>query len=107
MTIDNYCDRDQQGNKFPVSQVEAHALIALEQSALCAARLAIARWINNSSGVMPIRDAAQAKVDWYAQSQHNFQEWLERGGFAQYDAACDEQFPAVGSGVSTTHSCIE
>ena len=45
MTIDNHCGRDEEGSDFPGSQAEAHALIALEQSALYAARLAIARWM--------------------------------------------------------------
>ena len=100
MTIDKHCDRDQQGNTFPVSGAEAHALIALEQSALYAAWLAIARWINNSSDVMPIPDAALSKAAWYARTQQNFQEWLGRGGFAQYDAACDEQCPRLTAGQS-------
>ena len=90
MAIDNHCDRDQQGKDFPVSQAQVHALIALEQSALYAARLAIARWINNSADVMPIPDAALLKAAWYARTQQNFQEWLGRGGFAQYDVACSK-----------------
>ena len=90
MIIDKHCERDQQGSDVPVSLAEAHALIALEQSALYAARLAIVRWINNSSDVLPIPDAALPKAAWYAQSQQNFQEWLGLGGFAQYDVACSE-----------------
>jgi hypothetical protein len=118
MTIDNYCGRDQQG-EFPVSRAQAHSLIALEQSALYAARLAIARWINNSSDVMPIPDPALPRAAWYAQTQQNFQDWLGRGGFSQYDLACGEQFaplmaddaelanPALDSGASTADSCVE
>jgi hypothetical protein len=119
MTIDNRCDRDQQTSNFPVSRAQAHALIALEQSALYAARLAIARWINSSSDVMPIPDAALPKAAWYAQTQQNFQEWLGCGGFAQYDVVCGEQFtpamadfsglanPVLDSGSSTADSCVE
>jgi hypothetical protein len=119
MTIDNRCDRDQQASNFPVSRAEAHSLMALEQSALYAARLAIARWINSSADVMPIPDAALPKAAWYAQTQQNFQEWLGRGGFAQYDGACSEQLapvmaddselanPAPDSGASTADSCLE
>ena len=118
MTIDNYCGRDQQGD-FSVSRAQAHSFIALEQSALYAARLAIARWINNSSDVMPIPDPALPRAAWYAQTQQNFQEWLARGGFAQYDAACSEQLapvmaedaelanPALDSGASTADSWVE
>ena len=90
MTNDNYCDRYQRSNDFPVSQAQAHALIVLEQSALYAARVAIARWINNSSDVMPIPDAALSKAIWYAQAHQDLQEWLNDGGFAQYDVACSE-----------------
>ena len=89
MTIDNHCGRDEQ--KQAASRAEAHSLIALEQSALYAANLAIARWINNSSADPALRtpasDPASARAAWYAQAQQNFQEWLARGGFAQYDCA--------------------
>ena len=119
MIKDNHCDRDQQGRNFPVSRATAHSLIALEQSALYAARLAIARWINSSSDAMPISDPAISKAAWYTQTQQNFQEWLGRGGFAQYDAACSEQFlpvmadeaelanPVADNGSSTADSCVE
>lgn len=127
MTIDKHCDRNDQDGVFPASQAEAHALMALEQSALHAARLAIARWINNSSEAEAARapDAAAARTSWYFEAQQNFQEWLGRGGFAQYDIACAEQFaplmadcselaadpvaanPATDSGTSTANSCVE
>jgi hypothetical protein len=89
MTIDNHCGQDDQMN--PGSQAEAHSLIALEQSALYAARLAIARWINSSAGPAlqaAAPEPASSRANWYAQAQQNFQEWLGRGGFAQYDIAC-------------------
>ena len=54
MSIDNHCGRDEQRNDFPASQAEAHSLIALEQAALYAAQLAIARWINSSSNAAPL-----------------------------------------------------
>jgi hypothetical protein len=89
MTIDNHCGRDDQ--KQTGSRAEAHSLIALEQSALYAANLAIARWINNSSADPAQRivasEPASARAAWYAQAQQNFQEWLALGGFAQYDCA--------------------
>ena len=90
MTIDNHCGQDDKMN--PGSQAEAHSLIALEQSALYAARLAIARWINSSAdAALPVAapDPAASRATWYAQAQQNFQEWLGRGGFAQYDIPCD------------------
>jgi hypothetical protein len=101
MNIENHGHRNLQGGDFPISRAKAHSLIALEQSALYAARLAIARWINSSADVMPIPDAALSKAVWYAQTQRNFQEWLARGGFAQYDAACSEQLTAGMTDEST------
>jgi hypothetical protein len=86
MTIENNCGRDDTINDTG-SQAEAHSQIALEQSALYAAKLAIARWINNSSeAAAPLAPATDlARANWYAEVQCNFQEWLGRGGFAQYD----------------------
>jgi hypothetical protein len=49
MTIDNHGGQDNQMNAYPGLQARAHSLVALEQSALYAARLAIARWINTSA----------------------------------------------------------
>jgi len=97
MSIDKHCGRDDQLNDHPGSQAEAHSLIALEQSALYATRLAIARWINNSAASTPpiAPPAALSRAIWYAQAQHNFQEWLGRGGFAQYDMSCAEPSAAA------------
>ncbi len=91
MTIDNNCGQED-GMHNPGSQAEAHSQIALEQSALYAAKLAIARWINTSSqATAPVAPAADlARAIWYAEAQRNFQEWLGRGGFAQYEIAADE-----------------
>jgi hypothetical protein len=98
MSIDKHCGHDDEMNDAPGSQAGSHARIALEQSALYAARLAIARWINSSSDAtratfMPASELPQA--NWYAQAQQNFQEWLGRGGFAQYDVPCAEQAVTV------------
>ncbi len=87
MTMDNDCGRDDD-DKLPGTQAEAHSVLALEQSALYAAQLAIARWINSSADAA-LRTKPPAptspRTAWYAQAQENFQEWLGRGGFAQYD----------------------
>lgn len=92
MTIDNNCGQEDGMHDYPGSQAEAHAQLALEQSALYAAKLVIARWINTSSAaaaaIAPAADLARA--NWYAQAQCNFQEWLGRGGFAQYELASAE-----------------
>jgi hypothetical protein len=84
MTIDNHCGGDDELGTFAVSDAEAHARAALEQSALFAARLAIARWIN-SSAATGATAPRMAQANWYAQAQQNFQQWLGRGGFAQYE----------------------
>ena len=121
MTIDKRC-----GQEHPLddsgSQAEAHSLIVLEQSALYEARLAIARWISTSSeAAAPIQPAADlARADWYAQAQRNFQEWMGRGGFAQYEIAPAElaepvmwvataraATPLADSGSRPAPTCIE
>ncbi|HEU4372660.1 MAG TPA: hypothetical protein VFS02_04175 [Telluria sp.] len=92
MTIDTHCGQDDGMPSSPGSQAEAHSQLALEQSALYAAKLAIARWIRTSSeAAAPVAPAADlARAAWYAEAQRNFQEWLGRGGFAQYEMAADE-----------------
>jgi hypothetical protein len=98
MTIDNHCGQDD--HQFPGSQAEAHSQLALEQSALYEAQLAIARWINSSTDVRaPIEPPAPAlaRAAWFAEAQHNFQKWLGCGGFSQYEvAASDISEPPVG-----------
>lgn len=118
MTIDNNCGQDGM-NDFPGSQAEAHSQLALEQSALYAARLAIARWINTSSAAAaPIAPAAdRTRATWYAEAQSNFQEWLGRGGFAQYDVPTAElaeprpstcaDTPAAASDSLSAPSCVD
>lgn len=92
MTIDHNCGEETGMDDSSVSQAEAHSQLALEQSALYAAKLAIARWINSSSAAAaPIAPTAGlARATWYAEAQSNFQEWLGRGGFAQYEIASAE-----------------
>jgi hypothetical protein len=103
MTTDNY--RSQDDNMNAGSQADAHSLIALEQSALYAARLAIARWISSSADpamLVTAPDPAASRATWYAQAQQNFQEWLGRGGFTQYDLPCAA--PAEASSSSALDS---
>lgn len=85
MTTDKHCGLDARLVHFSGSLAQAHSLSALEQSACYEAQLAIARWINASA--QPALPAQLARADWYSQAQQNFQEWLGRGGFAQYDMA--------------------
>ncbi len=107
MTIDNNCGREDRMHDAPGSQAEAHSQLALEQSALYAAKLAIARWISTSAeAAAPIAPApALARAGWYAQAQSNFQEWLGRGGFAQYEIAPAELAdapPSIGAAAAAT-----
>lgn len=121
MTIHNHRGQDHQTSDFPGSQAEAHSLIALEQSALYAARLAIARWISTSmAATTPLAQPVPSRATWYAQAQQNFQEWLGRGGFAQYDIAgagpaepliaptlYDVSKPLAGTGSRNVDSCVD
>jgi hypothetical protein len=122
MTINKTCGTENGMHDFPGSQAEAHSQIVLEQSALYAAKLAIARWINGSSeaaaAIAPAADLARAH--WYAETQRNFQEWLGKGGFAQYEVASAElaepvmwvasasvAVPLADSGNRAAPSCID
>jgi hypothetical protein len=120
MTTDKHCGQHDQLIHFSGSLAEAHSLSALEQSACYEAQLAIARWISKSamSALPPATPAQLARAAWYARAQQNFQEWLGRGGFAQYDSACADQpgeaaptepaaKPAPASGAHPIGTCIE
>lgn len=98
MSIHRAQDHDHQ--LLPETPAQAHARIALEQSAMVSAQLAIARWSNGSLGAhAPVYafDAVSARGRWYDQVQHQFQHWLERGGFAE-NGAGDTGAPAIGAG---------
>lgn len=59
---------------------------AREQSVLFPTRLALTRWTRG--GDMPhlcSNPRPSARESWYDQAQRDFQSWLERGGFTQYD----------------------
>lgn len=93
MTIAKHTSPDLQIDSTSASLPETHAQIALEQAALYAARMAIARWSNGSAAsasAQVIADSTAGRASWYAQAQRNFQEWLGHGGFAQYDIPCVE-----------------
>jgi hypothetical protein len=93
MTTDKHCALDARLIHFTGTMAQAHSLSALEQSACYEAQLAIARWINASAlqALPPASPAQPARAAWYAQAQQNFQEWLGRGGFAQYDIPASDQ----------------
>ncbi|MBC7456372.1 MAG: hypothetical protein H7335_22245 [Massilia sp.] len=93
MSIDRQCKQDAHMNEIPGAQRATLARIALEQSALSQARLAIARWSHSSSHAMRVAHLPapkMAQAQWYDKTQRDFQEWLGRGGFAQHDTACVE-----------------
>ncbi|MEO7497294.1 MAG: hypothetical protein ABIT83_16770 [Massilia sp.] len=104
MTIERAQDQDQQ--LPPETPAQAHARVALEQSAMVSARLAIARWSNGSLGAhAPVYafDAVSARGRWYDQVQNHFQHWLKRGGFTE-TAAVDATATAVGTAQLPTAS---
>ncbi len=88
MTIDNYCSGDDRFDSFSVSHAEAHSRVALAQSALFAAQVAISRWASACGAGQP--DPVMAQAEWCARAQKNFQQWLARGGFAQYEDDCSD-----------------
>ncbi len=120
MTIDNRCG--QNDHEFAGSQAQAHCQLALEQSALYEAQLAIARWITASADAPAeagVPAPALGRAVWFAQAQKNFQQWLGCGGFSQYEVApSDISEPPVGiyfpagkppaiPGLFRTDSCVD
>lgn len=64
--------------------VEVHRQLALQQVAIHAVNLAVARWtIGDSAPDVP---PASTRSRWYAETHGNFTAWLSAGGFAQSDA---------------------
>lgn len=93
MNIDQQGGQDGHMNEAPGVQRVTITRIALEQSALYQARLAIARWSHSSSDAVRrahLLTPKMAQAQWYEKRQQDFQEWLGRGGFAQHDVACIE-----------------
>jgi hypothetical protein len=85
---------------------DAHARIALEQSARHTARMAIARW--TSGTVVPQKVAGAARLSeqarWYANAQDNFRQWLASGGFSQPDDGAGVQTaPAPATGCANSN----
>lgn len=85
--------------KVPESTPVDRTTIAREQSALFPAQLAMARWV--SGGDLPDLNGnarLSLRAAWYAQAQRNFQAWLDRGGFTQYDEAPGGREPPAPDG---------
>jgi hypothetical protein len=58
---------------------------ALEQSAMHAVNLAVARWSNNDVEFELARALpSSSRSRWHANAQDNFMGWLSAGGFAQH-----------------------
>lgn len=95
--------------KVPETAVLDRTTIAHEQSALFPTRLALARW--TSGGDRPHLHGHAGhpmRAAWYAQAQRNFQAWLDRGGFTQYDEPAAHPAPPQPDG--KTHSadvCVD
>jgi hypothetical protein len=77
---------------------EAHVRLAVEQSAMHAAHLAISRW---SSGYCqceaPLGQPQSPQSRWHAAAQSNFAGWLAAGGFAQMDAEVEADEPIAAA----------
>ena len=94
MTPAQHGTQQTQGDFSLTSPAGVHAQVALEQSALYASRLAIARWINGSSAHSLPADNGARRAQWFAEAHGHFQEWLSEGGFARAD---DHLFDAPGA----------
>jgi hypothetical protein len=71
---------------FPPSATPAERRqIARNHAALFPATLALARW--QHGGHLPHRHCGEPglRAAWFAEARRDFQAWLERGGFSQYD----------------------
>jgi hypothetical protein len=81
--------------KVPESTAVDRTMIAREQSALFPTRLAMARWA--SGDLLPLHGNASQplRAAYYAQAQRDFQAWLDRGGFTQYDHEPMSEIPLV------------
>ena len=68
----------------------ARLSLARTQCAQFPTRLALARW--TSGGNVPHLDghANPPRAAWFARAQHDFQAWLELGGFMQHEDAVSE-----------------
>lgn len=98
----------------PLSESADRATIALEQSALFPARLALAR-LGSGAGLTHLHDAAGAhaplRAAWLADAQRHHQAWLDNGGFTQYDelageAVCAEP-PAPSTDAQQDNACVD
>lgn len=103
MNIPHDCGADGSIDNPSDAQADARARNVLEQSAMYAAQLAIARWINSSSSALRQADMPgpeMFRARWHAQAQQDFEVWRGRGGFAQHGAACvDPGAPLTVPGV--------
>ena len=67
---------------------DPHAQLASEQSAMHAARVAVARWRSGDTHIELLAAEAMApspQARWHATTQRDFCAWLDAGGFAQTD----------------------
>lgn len=75
------------------SSIEERKNLALEQSALFPTLLALARWTSGAEPLHIHHPSPPIRAVWLAKAQHDFQSWLEAGGFVQYDQAANEPGP--------------
>jgi hypothetical protein len=77
---------------------EAHVRLAVEQSAMHAAHLAISRWTSGYCQCeAPLGQSQSPQSRWHAAAQSNFAVWLAAGGFAQMDAEAEADEPITAA----------
>ncbi|MCA1854602.1 hypothetical protein LE190_01500 [Massilia oculi] len=78
----------------PTGDAEERRRRARLHAALFPTRLALERWQHGSPLLRLQRGSPLAlRSDWHAAAQRNFQAWLDRGGFSQYDEAPQSPCP--------------
>ena len=69
----------------------ARLSLARSQCAQFPTRLALARWTRGGNVPHAEEHAASLpRAAWFARAQHDFQAWLEQGGFVQHEEAVPE-----------------
>jgi hypothetical protein len=76
--------------KVQLSELEERKNNAREQSALFPTRLALARWTSGADLPNLNNGEPSLRAAWLAQAQHDFQAWLDGGGFIQHDEPAND-----------------
>lgn len=71
--------------------------IARFHAALFPTRLALSRWQHGGHIPHLHHGAPTLRAAWYAAARRDFQAWLDRGGFSQYEEAPQARPPQIAS----------